>query len=133
MFNNYEINKINDTVYLISNEWFGIWKNHHKTIENSINDSKNTEIEILPSINENKSFFYINSDFLDPDIENDYTNYIISKEKEENKDFIIVNKETWNFLFSLYGGIEIKRFSLDNFKIEYILMEVFNIFYHLLL
>ena len=44
---------------------------------------------------------------------NSHMNYNIIEQYQNGTEFFVVNKKIWEFLKSLYGGKEIKRYSLS--------------------
>lgn len=81
-----------------------------KTFENSYLVSNYT---LYPDkINNYPLLYEKNTTFYDDEKPFFYQNYNIRENLVEGKDFIVVSKPLWNFFHSLYGGNEIKRYSV---------------------
>lgn len=144
--------KNNAPLYLLSSKWFSKWKKycyfHHLTHDHSEKkneiDDKNDEIiddltsdeeeegqnndkkHVYPGFIDQSGILFEDSDlFYDPDEIYGYSNEILNKDAEENKDFIIVNEKIWNYLSGFYQGKGIKRFTINANDKDYFVVEIF--------
>lgn len=54
------------------------------------------------------------SPYMDLDKGYYHMNYLVKAELQEQSDYILVGKEPWNYLHSVFGGTEIKRMTIKN-------------------
>lgn len=121
---------------IISTKWFNKWKkfsffhilsgekiesDEGNEIEDSLDFGDETSGDGTPIISKNTKNWPGNidvSDLLDnseeilcdPDKIKSYCNYILKRNLEENKDFIIIPHNVFKYLHRIYGGEDLKRY-----------------------
>ena len=142
--------RTNRPLYILSMSWFKKWKKytyfHHLTGDHSgkIEEATNNNNEIIDAltsdeeedqeemthahpgnIDQDDILEDENDDILlDLEEKSNYTNDIIKKGLEENKDYIIVSEKVWKYLNGFYQGREIRRFVMNVNDKDYFLLEL---------
>jgi len=106
-----------EKVYLLSGEWFNKWKDyvdynaatgqtadHHNFME------EEKKITFLGPIDQSSIIDDVDL-LIDPESSEDYANYPVKLGLNENKDFLILDQQLWDFFYQRYGGVAIPRFT----------------------
>ena len=99
--------------YLISADWLEKWRKYVQfDEEGDCVNNENLEVDLKenPGPIQNQFLIEEDKDFIhNPLCSESPYNFIIKKELKENKEYYVVTKDIWNYLYSIYGGKEIGR------------------------
>lgn len=112
-------------MHLISANWFEKWKKysgfyqltgeeeeHQMDLLSPTKDPNHVEPQHPGPINSDDILEH--SDILtDPDKVKEYCNYQVRHGLQENKDFLILSHNLWRYLHKIYGGFDLKRYTIS--------------------
>mmetsp|Transcript_38971 Transcript_38971/g.34655 ORF Transcript_38971/g.34655 Transcript_38971/m.34655 type:complete len:161 (-) Transcript_38971:2399-2881(-) len=111
---------VGQPVYILPGSWFNRWKayNNFQKLMGDASEDKDFMVDesgekpLYPgAINPLELIDEAHINLIDPSPDHFYTNIQLKHGLNESQDFYIINQECWDFLYNIYGGIPLRRYT----------------------